>query len=75
MHNQLLQLARPSHWHIVINVLPVGGISQSNLGVGRVEEGGGCRSDPGIIVGDSGPSLSAAAAAAGWDWAQVSGGR
>lgn len=40
MHNKRLQLARASHWHIVINVLPVRHISQRGLsliwGVGRV---------------------------------------
>lgn len=57
MHNKRLQLARASHWHIVINVLPVCGISQRRLSLIWARDGWGCRSDPGIIVGDS-PSLS-----------------
>lgn len=61
MHNKRLQLARASHWHIVINVLACTSHqseeAQSNLGAGR--GGGGSRSDPGIIVGDSGPSQAA----------------
>lgn len=70
MHNKRLQLARASHWHIVINVLPVRRISQRRLGLIWVWDGWGCRSDPGIIVGDSDPYQSA-----GWDMAQVSRGR
>lgn len=53
MHNKRLQLARASHWHIVINVLPVCRISQKRLSLIWVWDGWGCRSDPGIIVGDS----------------------
>lgn len=67
MHNKRLQLARTSHWHIVINAACMSNQSeeaQSNLGVGWA---GGGRSDPGIIVGDCGPSQ-----AVGWDGAQVS---
>lgn len=67
MHNKRLQLARASHWHIVINVLPVRRISQRRLRLIWAWDGWGCRSDPGIIVGDSSPSQSA-----GWDGAQVS---
>lgn len=63
MRNERRQLAPASHWRRVINVPPpVHGISLSR---GGQEEGGsnlgwrwagwGCRSDPGIIVGDCGP--------------------
>lgn len=53
MHNMRLQLARASHWHIVINVLPVCRISQRRLSLIWAWDGWGCRSDSGIIVGDS----------------------
>lgn len=40
MHNKRRQLARASHWHIVISVLPVCGVSQRRLSLIWVGGGG-----------------------------------